>query len=133
LLRHHQRSELRVRGQYSVVRAAGVRSLRAAKLCGHQTDQVQPRPRRQRGQLPHELQRAQPCRPRPRRARALRLAQTVHWTVCVPPQHQVRGPVAPRCLQLQLHLPRSIELPRRSRVRHRHRSGTRRRAPGSAE
>jgi hypothetical protein len=58
LLRHHQRPELRVRGQYSLVRAAGGRSLRAAKLCGHQTDEVQPRPRHQRGQPLHELQRA---------------------------------------------------------------------------
>ena len=48
--------------------------------------------------------RIQPCRPRPRRARALRLAQTVHRTACVPPQHHVRGAVAPRRLELELHL-----------------------------
>ena len=46
-------------------------------------DEVQPRPRHQRRQSLHELQ----------------------WT-----HHQVRGPVAPRCLELELHLARGVEL-----------------------
>jgi len=107
-LRHHQRAQLGVRCENAVVRAAGVRSLRAAKLRGHQTDQVQPGPWHQRSQPLHELQRRQPCRPRPRRARALRLAQTVHWTVCVPPQHQVGGAVARGGLELEHDLPGGV-------------------------
>ena len=43
LLRHHLRAQLGVRRQNAMVRAAGVRSLREAKLRGHQTDQVQSR------------------------------------------------------------------------------------------
>ena len=57
LLRHHQRPQLGVGGQYAVVRAAGVCSLREAKLRGHQTDQVQPGAWHQRRQPLHELQR----------------------------------------------------------------------------
>jgi hypothetical protein len=75
-----------------------------------ESNQVQPRAWHQRCQPLHELHRAQPCRPRPRRAWALGLAQTVHRTLCVPPQHQVHGAVAPRCLELQLHLPCGVEL-----------------------
>jgi len=41
-LRHHLRAQLGVGRQHTVVRAAGVRSLRETKLRGHQTDQVQP-------------------------------------------------------------------------------------------
>ena len=56
-MRHHMRAQLGVGRENAVVRAAGVRSLREAKLRGHQTDQVQPRPRHQRRQPLHELQR----------------------------------------------------------------------------
>jgi hypothetical protein len=65
-LRHHQRAQLGVRGQHPM-----------------KPDEVQPRPRHQRRQPLHELQRA---------------------------QHQVRGAVAPRCLELELHLPCRVEL-----------------------
>lgn len=41
------------------LRAGGVRCLREAKLRGHQTDAVRPRPRDRRGQPLHELQRPQ--------------------------------------------------------------------------
>jgi hypothetical protein len=99
LLRHNLRAQLGVGCEHAMVRAAGVRSLCEAKLRGHQTDQVQPRSGHQGGQPLHELPRRHPCRPRPRRARALRQARTVLRTVRVRPQHQVRGAVAPSCLQ----------------------------------
>jgi len=40
----------------------------------------------------------------------LRLAQTVHSIIYVPPQHQVRGAVAPNGLELEHHLPGRIGL-----------------------
>ena len=66
-----------------MVREAGVRSLREAKLRGHQTDQVQPWPWHQRHQALHELQQQ---------------------------RHQARGAVAPGGLELEHHLPGCVGL-----------------------
>jgi hypothetical protein len=57
LLRHHQHPQMGVGREHAMVRAAGVRSLREAKCCGHQTDQVQSRAWHQGRQPLHELQR----------------------------------------------------------------------------
>ena len=66
-----------------MVRAAGGRSLREAKVRGHQTDHVQSRVRHQRCQPLHELQRR---------------------------HHQVGGAVALRGLELAHDLPGSVGL-----------------------
>ena len=83
LLRHHQRTQLGIRCQNTMVRAAGVRSLRETKLRGHQANEVQPRPGHQRSQPLHELQRRRPL---------------------------VGGAVAPRGLELQHDWPGSVGL-----------------------
>ena len=76
------RPHLGIGRQHAMSCAAGVHSLRAAKLRGHQTDQVQPRAGDQHCQPLHELQRAQPCRPHrakgpvPRQARPVLLCCT---------------------------------------------------------
>ena len=82
-LRHHQRPQFGVGRQDAVVRAAGVRSLREAKLRGHQTNQVQPGPWHQRSQSLHELHRR---------------------------HYQVRGAVTPSGLQLEHDLPSRVGL-----------------------
>ena len=81
ILRHHQHAQLGVGCQYAVVRAAGIRSLREAKLRGHQTDQVQPRSGYQCRQPLHELQRR---------------------------HHQMRGAVAPGDLELNTTCPAAL-------------------------
>ena len=82
-LRHHLCSQLGVGCKYAVVRAAGVRSLREAKLREHQTNQVQPRSGHQRSQPLHELQRR---------------------------HHEVRGAVTPSGLELEHDLPSRVGL-----------------------
>ena len=74
---------LPARTRNAVVRAAKVRSLREAKLRGHQTNQVQSGAWHQRSQPLHELQRR---------------------------HHEVRDAVSPRGLELEHHLTRGVGL-----------------------
>jgi len=85
--------------------------LRVGRQQAAEPDAIQARPWNcgLRRQPLHELQRAQHCRPRPRGAPAPRLTQTVHRTVCAPPQHQMRRAVAARRLELQRDLPGGVE------------------------